>query len=236
MIAAPFWIVLFLASASATSLRSVRLNNQAVQNLQSKNYYQAYKQLLTALSEDPFDAKIHLNLGLTFQVNEESAKALQEYDVIQRLPNVEPEVRFMALFNAATVQTALGKIPEALDLYQKALELAPDSQEVKTNIELLWKGGQGQGSGKQDSKDQKDQKDQKDHKDQKDQKDPQKDQKKPDQGGQEPEKKQPQKFESQQLSPEQVRKILDELKNQEQQIRAEMNRKESKETPRDKNW
>ncbi len=44
------------------------------------------------------------------------------------------------------VQAKAKKIDAALESYQAALELDPDSIEVKNNIELLWQGsGQGEG-------------------------------------------------------------------------------------------
>ena len=44
------------------------------------------------------------------------------------------------------------------------------------------------------------------------------------------------KFKSENLSKEDVRRILNELKNQEQKIRQKINRKKIKEQPRDKQW
>jgi Ca-activated chloride channel family protein len=237
------WLfVLLVSPAFALSPQAVQNNNAAVSQFENKNYYPAYQGFLRGLAKEPFTPLIHLNLGRAYQQNEEYDKALQEYDVIQRLPGVDRDTQFKAYFNSGTVAASQNKIPEALDYYQKALAIDPQSVETKTNIELLWQGGGGKGKsqGKPDKdKDNKDNKDSKDNKDNKDNKDKDKDKdKKPDQerdSGEEP-PKQPQKFESQNLSPEDVRKILDEIKNQEQQIRAEINKKEVKETPREKNW
>ncbi|RYZ86954.1 MAG: hypothetical protein EOP06_13550 [Proteobacteria bacterium] len=76
-----------------------------------------------------------------------------------------------------------------------------------------------------------------DKKDEKDPKPEDKDQKKdkPKEYGQNP-KPQPKKFDSKELNEGDVKKILQELKQQEQKIRAEFNRKEAKEQPRDKDW
>jgi tetratricopeptide (TPR) repeat protein len=110
----------------------------------------------------------------------------------------------------------------------------------------------------QDPKDQKDQseqkneqkneQDQKDQKDQKEKKDEGKgekpDQKEKDKPEEKPEEKkpgeyekpQPQEFKSEDLSKSDVNKILDEIRQQEQKIRQDFQRKESKEKPRDKSW
>ncbi|MGZ5280485.1 MAG: tetratricopeptide repeat protein, partial [Pseudobdellovibrionaceae bacterium] len=49
-------------------------------------------------------------------------------------------------------------------------------------------------------------------------------------------KPQPQKFKSGELTQGDVNKILGEIKQQEQKIRAEFNKKETKDEPRDKDW
>ena len=221
-----FWFGVEAQAANQLSTDSVRNNNAAVDEFTKKNYYSAYQGFLRSLVRNPFSPQIHLNLGLTFQQNEELEKALGEYKLVTRLPGVDPESIFQAHFNAATVYTALGQIPEALAEYQNALEVHPDSKEVKTNIELLWQQQQGGGKGKNKDKDKK-------PNDKDDKKDKNKD---PNQEPQPEEKKKPQKFDSEKLNQDDVRKILEELKNQEQQIRAEMNKKETKEAPRAKNW
>lgn len=210
----------------ALSTEAIKKNNLGVSQFEKKNYYPAYQSFLQSLVFEPFSPKVHLNLGLTFQQNEEFDKAIQEYKLVTRLPDVDPESVFYAHFNAATVLAGQSQIPEALAEYQAALELQPDSKEVKTNIELLWQQQQGGGKGKGKNKDSKSDKNKDKNEKDKDQSQDQKPE----------EQKKPEKFESQKLSQDDVRKILDELKNQEQQIRAEMNKKETKEAPRAKNW
>jgi len=221
--------------SSATPLGAISRNNEGVHLMQNKESYKAYQKFIEGLSKAPFDPALHMNLGLSFETNEEFDKALKEYELVARDENMPNEMRFQASFNAARMKTQLKDIPGALKHYQAALDVKPDSQEAKTNIELLWQGGGGGGQGdnkdnkdqNQDNKDQKDQKDQKDNKDQnKDQKDQQQQQQKP----------QSQKFESKELSQQDVQKILEEIKNQEQQIRAEFDKKNQREVPRDKNW
>jgi len=144
-----------------------------------------------------------------------------------------PEHRFSVLFNLAGVLGKQQKIGEALEAYQECLGMAPESKEVKTNIELLWQGGGGGGG--QDKKDDKD-KDGKDKKDPKDgeQKDKQEQPDKPE--DKKDQKKQPKPFESQELTPQDVKKILDEIKNQEQTIRAQEYERKGKEQGNSKDW
>lgn len=229
----PTLLALLLSFASGTSLDAIRSNNEGVKLMEQKESYKAYQKFIDGLAKDPFDPVLHLNLGLSFQINEEYDKALKEFDLVANDERVNPDLRFKASFNAATVKTHQKDIPGALVRYQAALNINPESKEAKTNIELLWDGqggGKGDGKDNQDNKDQ-DQKDQQQQQDQKDQKDQQK------QGDKQQEKKpQPQKFESKDLTQQDVQKILDELKNQEQKIRAEYDKKNVREVPREKNW
>jgi Ca-activated chloride channel family protein len=215
---------LFLTTnVSAMELEAVDLNNEGVAAFIKEEPYTAYTKLLEALKLDPFNAIVRLNLGLSFQANEEPAKAFKEYMTASRYA-IDDEQRFYALFNAGNAASADGKIPKALEAYQLALGIKPGDKEVKTNIELLWKGGGGQGQG--ENKDKNDQQG-KGEGEQNDQ----------NQTGpiQKP-KPQPKKFDSQKLTKKDVRKILEELKNQEQKIRAKEYEKGQKEQPKTKDW
>ncbi len=229
---------LFLAAfpqvSLANFLQSIPLNNEGVQLLKDESHFQAYQKFVEALSHEPLSPWIHINLGLSFLRNEEPEKALGEFETASILAQDNPEAQFMALFNIAKLKTDKKDIPGALQAYQKALEVNKDSIEVKTNIELLWQGG---GEGKGDQEQKQDQEGEGENKqpqdgDQENQ-DPKQDQ------GQQPQenkKNQPIPFDSKELTPENVRKILEELKNQEQAIRANEQRKGMKESPRDKDW
>lgn len=219
----------FVPGAQATTLDSYLRNRDGMSKFQAKSYYPAYQDFMKALDDDPLNPEIHLNIARTLEANEEFDKAEKAYrGVLQLLPGNSTR-RFEALFNLAGVQAKLKKIPEALDTYQRALEMDPDSIEVKTNIELLWQQGQGEGDGDQ-GQGQKDDKDQKGRGEK--EKDDQKD--KPDQKNQK--KNKPKPFESKQLSAEDVKKILDEIKNQEQSIRADENDKNVKQAQPEKDW
>jgi tetratricopeptide (TPR) repeat protein len=230
------WMIsMTLQTAEAAPLRSYWHNREGVQKLEQKAYYPAYQTFLKALETDPLNPKIQLNLGRTFEANEEWDKAAATYKGALKLLENDPSLRFETLFNLGGVLAKQGKIDEALATYQECLDLNPESKEVKTNIELLWQGGGGQGN--QDQKDQKDQKDNKDGKGKPQPKDGQGQGDKP-QEPQEPKngKKQPRPFQSQDLSPQDVKKILDEIKNQEQSIRAQEYERNGKEQGNSKDW
>lgn len=226
----------------ALSLDTVRLNKEGAQLLKQQSYLLAQEKFLKALSLDPYFDALHVNLGLTFEGQGQPDKAISSYLTAIKYSSSET-IKFVAYFNLGQIYGKDKKVDEALAYYQMALDLKPDSIETKTNIELLVQQGGG-GKGDSDNKDQQDKKDKKDQKgsgDQEDKKDgkddkgdKEKDQDKPKQY--EKNKPQPKKFKSEELTQGDVNKILGEIKQQEQKIRQDYNRKDVKEKPRDKDW
>jgi Ca-activated chloride channel family protein len=238
------------AQAREAGWKSVRLNQEGVLLLKAQNFAAAQERFIRALAENPMMAALHINLGLTFLGLQQMEKAEASFATAARLADSE-ELRFIAYYNLGELQGKAKKTDEALRYYQAALNLKPDSRETKVNIELLIQDQQKQdqgGQGEQDDKDQKDKKDQQDQKDQKDNKDSKdskqdkdQDQQDKEKDGDKPkqyqkEKPQPKPFKSEELTQGDVNKILGELKQQEQKIRSEFNRRDVKEKPRDKDW
>lgn len=236
-------------------LRTLQLNREGNKALTGQTYPSAMDKYIQALTFDPFVGALHLNLGLSFEGQQQADQAMKSYKEAESLALKEENMPlvFMARFNQAQLLGKAKKVDEAIDLYQKALDIIPTSVEAKTNIELLTQSQQGSGGDKnQEQKDdqQGEGKDQKqgDKKDQKDQKDPQ-DQKDPKESEDEKKEKEnkpkemqqsakykPRPFNGKELSESDVKKILGELKQQEEKIRAEYNKKDFKEQPRDKDW
>jgi Ca-activated chloride channel homolog len=251
-------MILLSTAVHAGELEGVRRNNKGAKLFGAGKTVEAFDQFSGALADLPFSPVVHANLGTSFLGNKEYEKALSEYaEAIRLAPGnsrQEQEVKFYALFNSATALTEMKKIDEALATYQQALEIHPDSVEVKTNIELITKSQSGDGQGdSQDQKDQKDQKDNKDkkdgkgkdNKDDKDKKDDKKDdkdskndqQKPPPKYTNEPKQKPtPHPFKSEDINQQDVGRILEELKHQEEAIRARIQDHDVKEAPPDKDW
>lgn len=242
-----FVLLILIAStapfeADANDLRGILRNNQGVRKFDGEKPVEAYDRFNDAMVDLPFSPEVHFNLGNSFMVNKEYDKALNEYSQALRYSTGEGkrdrETRFKALFNAAVALTELKRVDEAIDRYQQALEIMPDSIETKTNLELLAKsqGGGGEGQDQQNKQNQNgDQKD--DGQGQGDQDKEKQQQPKPDQQnkGQKP-KPSPRPFKSDDLSQQDVNRILEELKRQEDSIREKMNKEGSKDAPRDKDW
>lgn len=225
-------------AALAVSPGTVRLNNEGVEHYQNEQFYEAYKKFAESLGEEPFDPYLQSNLGHSFLNNEEKEKALAAFKAAKDLAEKsgDREAIYGTKFNLATMYATTGNVPGALKLFQECLDMDPGEegvQLVRENIEKMWQSQQGQGQGGQDDQKQKNQ----DQQDGEGQQDQQK-QQDPNQGEQQQEqkKKKPKPFDSKQLTKDDVRKILEELKNQEQKIRAEVYEGQGKERPRDKDW
>lgn len=183
----------------AQSLQTITKNNSAVAALEKENAPFAERELLGAMASDPFRSDLRYNLGLAFFVQKKFDRALKEFESVARaLPlggdEKSQDLRFKALFNAALASQELKNVDKALELYQAALAVRPDSIEVKTNIELLNQSGGG-GGGEQQQQPQD-----------------------PNQGqGEQPQE--PQEKEKG-VDDRDVKDILEELERQEQKIRA----------------
>ncbi len=217
---------------------SKSLEKEDLHALIQKDAYEAYKYLLRALEKENFDPSLYLNLGLAFELNGEWEKAFLAYEKAHKYSKESPKTDFLSLYNSARIRGHQGRVDEALHIYQKALEIIPQSIEVKTNIELLTSQPPPKPQGSQGSKNQKSQSDkgEKDH--QQEPKDESEESQKeankkegPIQNG----KETPRTFEGRELSEDDVRKILEEIKNQEQKIRAKES-KPIKEKSRAKDW
>lgn len=228
-----------------TSLWALFKDEVAKTLLKAEQFEQALQVYLSLLETDPYEARTHSNVGVLLghlQKPEEALKALQYALKIAEAQN-DMQAQFAIHYNLGVQFGAQKKIPEALLHYQAALDLNPTSIESKTNIELLTQqqGGQGQGDqsnqdqNKQDSKDNKDQKGKGDKpKDSKDDSDQKKDES--NKKAENSPKYKPRPFKGDQLSENDVKKILGELGQQEKKIRANFDKKERKESRNEKDW
>ncbi|MCB0422824.1 MAG: hypothetical protein KDD61_17620 [Bdellovibrionales bacterium] len=211
----------------------VNLNNEAVEQLtqEEPELQRSYQNLMSALSQDPFNPILRINLGLWHLKNEETVKAEKDFKAALKafygdapdkwlgLPESAQKVVFSILFNLGVTSTIEKKYDQALYFYQRALFLNTESVEVKTNIELLLQAQQGGGEGDSDQENKDKSEEQKEGQGKEgDPKDQQNEQQSQRNNPSNQQKKQ--KFKSKELSPSDVRKFLEEIKAQEQKIRA----------------
>lgn len=236
MIKKSFFIVysflLTCGTAQASEpLSAIKENNAAVRRLKQEDTLGAEQQLLQALPESPFHPILRLNLGLTYEVQKKYERAQREYEAVLRTPGLNDEISFNAHFNAGNAAAQNKNIDQALGHYQAALRFQPDSKAAKKNIELLMKQGAGKGKGQQGGGQGQDQSENKDQNQGQGQ-DPQQNQN-PNDPKDDKNKKE---FKSENLSKDDVRKIMEELKSQEKKIRALEYGTKGKEAAPGKDW
>lgn len=217
-----------LAAQEKTAVQAFVNNRAAVHSFENGDLGLALSRWTTALSYNPDELKLHYNLGLGFQIAQRGPEAEASYGMVLKSPHAAPEERFAVEYNLGVLAQKNKDVDRALKHYQAALDLAPDSRETKINIELLIQqqgGGGGQGQNQEGDQPQ----DPQDGEGEGDKEQP------PKQYA--PNKPQKPQFRSEQLTPADVNKILGELKQQEQRIRAEFGkRNQQKESPGGKDW
>lgn len=232
--------VLFLTSCDQQnpSLISLVSDLTAKQLLKAEKYEEALSLYLKILVNLPLEPKVHSNVGVLLDHLQKNDEGLKSLLLALQLAeeNKDLTTAFAVRFNLGVHYGLQKKIPEALEQYQAALEINPASKEVKTNIELLIQNQKQDGQGDSDQKkkdgENKENKDQKDGNNNDDKKDGD-DKKEPPKSSP---KYKPRPFKGDQLSEGDAKKILGELRNQEQKIRANFDKKESKESKNGKDW
>lgn len=234
------FLILILGLTGCNDVRQLQMflaQKKVSKNFADKNISGAQEISVKSLAVQPNSQESLMNLGLSFELQKKNIEALSTYSAVEKNTKSD-EYKFYSHFNRGQLQGQLSKIDEALEQYQLALKYNPTSIEVKTNIELLIKKQQQQQQ-QQDSE-KKDEggegNDQKEQKDQKEQDEKENEQKKDPQQVKQSAKYKPRPFNGEQLSEDQVKKILGELKRQEQKIRDQYQNQEVKELPRAKDW
>ncbi len=215
---------------------------------------EALQKYYDIIAQWPAGAEPHSNAGVILSQIEKDDDALKSFQYALQLSEKSQDFKlnFQVLFNLGVYYTKVKNIGLAIDSYQAALEIIPTSNEAKTNIELLIQQQKDQQQKDQDKKSDQDNNENQKNSDSKDQKDEQgkdkKDDKKEDKPDENQDKKDEQKPESSaqykprpykgdQLSEGDVKKILGELRNQEQKIRANFDKKENGKSSRNgKDW
>lgn len=215
--------------AESVGLHDTWINNRAVDDMDQKKQIEAYEQLSDLAVRNPGNFLFLFNLSSAFigvEQNKNALKMLQELE--KATEPMDPILKFAIHYNLGVLfsDKKLMDVDQALHHYQQALAVNPESKEVKTNIELLFKSGQGQGKGENQDNQEGDQ-EQKEQDEGEQPKEPQEFTNKP---------QQPNQFNGEDMTKQDVNQVLDELKKQEQKIRAKYDRKGKREADRAKNW
>lgn len=225
------------ASLPWPKLSSLYYDYKARQAIKDKNSEIALEYELKVLENEPNSALTHSNLGIIFdylQRKDESGQSFQQaLELLDKYKTqLTPADVFLIYYNLG-LRFHLNKDTEkALEFYQKALDINPASIETKHNIELLVQQQQS-GGGQDDKKQEGEGQGQNPQEDDKSKDDAKK---KEEEDRQQTSKYQPRPFKGEQLSQDDVNKILNELSQQDRKIRANYNKKDRKEDKNAKDW
>jgi Ca-activated chloride channel family protein len=261
------FLILFLSGCSATETPSLEIlwqDSKARLFLKAEKYEDSLQMYYGIVESNPYFSGTHSNIGVILNYTQKPEEALKSLNHALQLARSQKDKvsEFSVLFNLGVYYTSAKNTDEAIINYQAALEIVPTSIETKHNIELLVQqqqkqqgqngeksdpnqkneSGQGGSQTQQDEekKDQKDQKDQGENQDKQNEKEgDQEKEQVPDQSQKRESsaKYKPRPFQGEQLSEGDVKKILGELRNQEQKIRANFEKKEKgKSKKNEKDW
>jgi tetratricopeptide (TPR) repeat protein len=235
--------LLLSLNLSAEGIKQTFYNNKSVDLVQAEELAKASQVLHQLLTKQPDLLIPKLNLAGIYEFNQDYEQALallsELEEAIEKIatknPKLDEELRkllYVSKFNQAYV-LALNKDKrkEAVFKYYEALQVYPEDLASKFNIELLTQNNQQQSKQNENSESEEQNKEDKDQKgdgqDKKQQNQPQ---------DQKQQKKQKPKFKENELKKQDVRRIFEELKRQEEKIRAKVNRQKVQEREIEKDW
>lgn len=238
--------ILWIISLTALPLfgQSFRsLNNDGVDQFQEKKYTDAEINFRKGIEKSPDKYKGHFNLGDNYYKQGKYDEAIKSYKNAFGKAS-DNEERASALHNIGNSLLKKGEFEESINSYKNSLKLNPKDKDTKYNLSYalnMLKNQQNKDKNKnkndkqkdQDKKDKNDNK-QDQNKDKQDQKNQQNkdDQKKNDQKQQQDQQKQPEP----KVKKEEAERILEALKNNEQDLQKKLRKKVAVKVKTDKDW
>lgn len=102
-----------------------------------QNYNMAFEKYRDALISDPESKQLHFNLGNSFYRKENYEEAMKKYEKSTYSRDIKLQSR--SYYNIGNCSYRMNKLPEAIQFYKKALELNPEDEDAKYNIEFVQK-------------------------------------------------------------------------------------------------
>ncbi len=231
------FIILFSLSSTAQT-KEIEAQNKKSRTLirngnssyQNNNFDKAELNYRKALVLNPKNKSANFNLGNTLY-SQQKFQESQEYYEKSIDKNDDKFLRARAYHNMGNACFKSNQLEQAILVYENALKLNPSDIDTKYNLAMAKKQQNNKGGGKNDQK-----QDKKDNQDKKD------DQKKSGGNGNPQEKPEEAKSEpkpdNKSMSKEQAQRLLEALKNQEQNTQNKMEAKKTKPEPKkgEKDW
>jgi tetratricopeptide (TPR) repeat protein len=209
-----------------------------------EKYDEANNKYRDALLENPESPIIHFNIGDVLYKKKNYEEAIKSFDKSTSSDDVLLQSK--SYYNLGNTLYRMGKLPESIQMYKKALELNPDDEDAKYNLEYVRAKikneaekqpaqNQPQSSGQQEQQSAPNQNQDEQNQDQQKQEEQQQPESSEDQQQQQ-EQMQQQAAPAQEISKEDAERILDALKNEEEDLLQQQKAKTQGRPFRGKDW
>ncbi len=108
---------------------------KGIKAYENSKWDESLQKFQDALLDDPENPVGHYNVGQAFYKKQNYEEALTSYEKALNTPDVE--LREKVYYNQGNTYYQLNKYQESIQSYIKALELNPDDQDAKHNLELV---------------------------------------------------------------------------------------------------
>ena len=224
-------VLLFLSSLLVPAQSKRELNNDGVDLYSSKKYADSEVKFKKSLEKDPETFQGHFNLGDAYYKQGRYDEAIQSYKNSLQFTDDK--------YNQAKIYHNIGnsllkqqKYQESIGAYKNSLKQNPDDLETKYNLSYalnMMKQNQQQNQKKNDKKNDQ-------NKDQNKNQQQNKDQNKQDQNKQNQDQQHKQQQQKNQISKDEAQRILEALKNNENDTQKKLRRAKGKPVATDKDW
>lgn len=129
-----FFMWIALTGFFEPSQTTIKKGNE---HFQGKRYQSALEAYRKVQIKNPDAPEVLYNLGTALYKVDSFQEAAQDFETAAKTQ--EPSLRAKTLYNYGNAQYRLGNFEKAIDAYKKALDINPDDQDAKYNLEFLQK-------------------------------------------------------------------------------------------------
>jgi len=130
--------VVYLFTINITCNAGLRSKIIQGNNLYHKEKYEeALNKYRDALIDDPESKELHFNIGDGLYKTGNYEEAIKEFEKSTYSKDIKIQAK--SYYNIGNCLYRMGKLPESIIYYKKSLELNPDDEDTKYNIEFVQK-------------------------------------------------------------------------------------------------
>lgn len=235
-------LILIIFLTNFTFSQSVRsFVNKGVDNYEKKQYAEAEINFRKGLEKETNNFNAHFNLGDTYFKQKKYDDAIKSYQNAIAKTN-DPNLKAQSYYNIGNSLLKSKKLEESIEAYKNSLKLNPNDQDAKYNLsyakKLLEQQKQNNQNQNQQNNQDKNKQQNQNKENQNQQNDQEQNQQKNNQENQQNNQQQNQQQKEQQpkISKEEAERILNALKNNEQDLQKQIRKKTGVRVKPEKDW